>query len=51
VLVQGIIKKLHTEKNPTLFLKLDIVKAFDSISWVYLLEILQRLAFGAKWRD
>jgi hypothetical protein len=30
---------------------LDIVKAFDSISWTYLLELLQRLGFGAKRRD
>jgi hypothetical protein len=33
VLVQGIVKKLHKEKTPVLFLKLDIAKAFDSISW------------------
>jgi hypothetical protein len=49
--VQGIITKLHKMKNPTLFLKLDIAKAFDSISWAYLFEVLQKLGFGAKWRD
>jgi hypothetical protein len=32
VFVQGIAKELHRKKIPTLFLKLDIAKAFDSIS-------------------
>jgi hypothetical protein len=45
MLVQCIIKKLHKEKKPTLFLKLDIEKVFDSISWAFLLEVLQRLVF------
>jgi hypothetical protein len=49
--VQGIAKELHREKNPALFLKLDIAKAFDSISWAYLLEVLQHLGFGTKWCD
>jgi hypothetical protein len=31
ILVQGIIKNLHSKKTPALFLKLDIAKAFDSI--------------------
>jgi hypothetical protein len=32
VLVQSIIKKLYRKKVPTLFLKLDIAKSFDSVS-------------------
>jgi hypothetical protein len=31
VLVQSIVKDLHRRKTPTLFVKLDIAKAFDSI--------------------
>jgi hypothetical protein len=42
---------LHRKKTPAFFLKLDIAKAFDSISWAYLLEVLERLSFGARWRD
>jgi len=38
-------------KLPTLFLKLDIHKAFDTVSWSYLLEVLQALGFGPRWRE
>jgi hypothetical protein len=51
IMVQGIAKELHRKKIPALFLKLDIAKAFDSVSWAYLLEVLERLGFGARWRD
>jgi hypothetical protein len=33
----------------SLFLKLDIIKAFVSVSWAFLLEILSHLGFGPKW--
>jgi hypothetical protein len=51
VLVQSLVKEFHRKKENTLFIKLDIAKAFDSVSWAYLLEVLQRLGFGTKWRD
>jgi hypothetical protein len=50
-MVQGIAKELHRKKIPALFLKLDIAKAFNSVSWAYLLEVLERLGFGTRWRD
>jgi hypothetical protein len=41
---------LHRAKHAGLFLKLDIAKAFDTVRWDYLLEVLQQFGFGAKWR-
>jgi hypothetical protein len=29
-----------------LFIKLNITKAFDSVHWEYLLEVLEQLDFG-----
>ncbi|WVZ83331.1 hypothetical protein U9M48_030492 [Paspalum notatum var. saurae] len=49
--VQRVIRRLHQDKKPALFIKLDISKAFDNISWPYLLEVLQALGFGLKWRN
>jgi len=37
ILVQQTVKVLHRQKVPSLFLKLDISKAFDSVSWSFLL--------------
>jgi hypothetical protein len=34
-----------------LLLKLDIVKAFDSVRWEYLIELMEQLGFGQRWRD
>ncbi|WVZ92280.1 hypothetical protein U9M48_038358 [Paspalum notatum var. saurae] len=49
--VRGAIKHFHSSKTPMLFIKLDIAKAFDSVRWEYLLELMQQLGFGQKWRD
>lgn len=45
------VKLLHRRKTPAVLLKLDITRAFDSVSWEYLLELLQNLGFSARWRD
>jgi hypothetical protein len=50
-MVQSVIKALHKAKRSALFIKLDISKAFDSVSWIFLLETLQALGFGQRWRD
>jgi hypothetical protein len=41
MLVQQTIEVLHRRKIASLFLKLDISKAFDSVAWAFLLEILE----------
>jgi hypothetical protein len=51
VFIQSIAKELHRKKIPAMFLKLDIAKALDSISWVYMLEVLEKLGFGTRWRN
>jgi hypothetical protein len=49
ILVQQTVKVLHRQKVASLFLKLDISKAFDSVSWAFLLEVLRHLGFGLSW--
>ena len=44
--VQNMVRTMQKMKLPALFLKLDIHKAFDTVSWSYLLEVLQALGFG-----
>jgi hypothetical protein len=51
MLVQQTMKVLHRHKISSLFLKLDISKAFDSLAWAFLLEILSHLGFGGVWRN
>jgi hypothetical protein len=49
IMVNQTNKMLHKKRIPALFLKLDIKKAFDSVCWAFLLEILQHLGFGQVW--
>ena len=51
MLVQQTIKTLHHRKISCLFLKLDISKAFDSVDWAFLLEVLSHLGFGPTWHS
>lgn len=49
LMVQQIDRSLHSKKEPHILLKLDISKAFDSVSWSFFIDILQHLGFGRTW--
>lgn len=40
---------LLKQRKTSFLFKLDIAQAFDSVSWPFLLEILQHKGFGPKW--
>ena len=49
--VRNLARRLHKNKTPSLLFKLDIRKAFDSVRWEYVLDILQRCGFPSRFRD
>jgi hypothetical protein len=49
--VKNVIRDAHCKNSPTAFLKLDLAKAFDSVEWPFLLEVLEQMGFGQRWRD
>lgn len=50
MLVKQSAKKLHLSKTPAMLLKLDFARAFDLVSWQFLLEVLAHKGFGHRWR-
>jgi hypothetical protein len=51
ILIQSLLKEFHRKNTRALFVKLDIVKVFDSVSWAYILEVMERLGFSTRWRE
>jgi hypothetical protein len=46
MLVQQTARYLHRQKQARILLKLDITKAFDSVSWPFMLQVPRNLGFG-----
>lgn len=38
-------------EDTMLLLKLDIAKAYDSVRWDYLLDLIQKRGFPSTWRN
>src|SRR6185436_8581041 len=49
--VQLSAKMLHRNKIPSALIKVDIVKAFDTVNWRFSLNLLQHLGFSRRWLD
>jgi hypothetical protein len=49
LLVKESAKLLHKRKIPSLLLKVDMAKAFHSISWPFVLSVLRQRGFGPRW--
>lgn len=49
--VQLACRWLHSKRHPMLLLKVDLAKAFDTVSWPFLLEVLEHMDFPRRWRE
>ena len=49
--VQLTAKLLHRKKIPSALYKIDIAKAFDSLDWTFLLQLLGHMGFSNRWTN
>jgi hypothetical protein len=46
--VQSLAKLLHTRKRSCVLLTIDIAKAFDTVSWLFLIQLLAFMGFSCR---
>jgi hypothetical protein len=47
--VQATTKLLHARKNHAILMQIDLARAFDSVAWSFLLEVLWWMGFMEAW--
>jgi hypothetical protein len=47
--VQATTRLLHVRRTPSVLVKIDLARAFDSIAWPFLLATLRHLCFSDVW--
>lgn len=44
--VHEVIHLMHNKRTPTMVVKMDMKKAYDKVSWIFLDMVLAKLGFG-----
>nr|GFA43030.1 RNA-directed DNA polymerase, eukaryota, reverse transcriptase zinc-binding domain protein [Tanacetum cinerariifolium] len=50
-ILDELIQWCHAKKKETMIFKVDFEKAYDSVRWDYLDDVLNKFGFGSKWRN
>lgn len=49
ITTREILSHIKSTKNPTIFVKIDFLKAFDSVNWIFLEDIMIQMGFPIRW--
>jgi hypothetical protein len=49
IAVHFVAKLLHTCHHPCILLKVEVAKAFDTVAWSFLLDMLGHMGFSRRW--
>ncbi|GJT00845.1 RNA-directed DNA polymerase, eukaryota [Tanacetum coccineum] len=50
-IINELLSRCHHKKQSAMIFKVDFAKAYDSIRWDYLEDVLFSFGFGSKWRS
>nr|GFA83233.1 RNA-directed DNA polymerase, eukaryota [Tanacetum cinerariifolium] len=50
-IIDELIQWCHAKKKETMIFKVHFEKAYDSVRWDYLDDVLNKFGFGSKWRN